>query len=551
VTLSVAPARTDAERERVFRFRYRIYVEELGLSPPEADHAGRRLRDRLDDDGVSFALADGEDVVGSLRVLRLSDVSDPAPLVAKFGLEPAIEAFGPEAIATTSRFMLDPRLRHGTAVFRLMQAAYEAFPEARLNYGDCSPHLVPFYEHLGYRRYTRAYDDTAYGFKVPILMLLRDRERFERVRSPLARLARERPDDAAARAWFASTYPDYVGLESAAFLPEGVFFDVLASRVSTDPLHALRPLRGLDRAEAERFLAEATTVRAEPGRKVLRQGERGDAVFVLLSGVAEVFVDGAAAPVAVLGAGDPFGEIGFLTSEPRTADVVARSPCEVLVLSGEFLQRFLRKEPAIASKVLLDLSRVLAGRLATTTRRAASPSPRPALSEFLRAPGSDGWVGALLDEYARAAGDLCRVVEALPAEEFARERESADPDARSIRAVCEHVASAATGYAHYVRRMQGLPAPLPGSPERRAERRDVPTPDALRPALAEALRGTEEAAEGLRSRTEAELLAMTLKVSWGAVHDPESILEHAVVHLLRHRRQVERWRGGREGSVPG
>ena len=77
-------------------------------------------------------------------------------------------------------------------------------------------------------------------------------------------------------------------------------------------------------------------------------------------------------PVAVLGAGDPFGEIGFLTSEPRTANVVARAPCEVLVLSGEFLQRFVTQEPAIAAKALLNLSRVLASRLALTTRRAAA-----------------------------------------------------------------------------------------------------------------------------------------------------------------------------------
>jgi len=71
----------------------------------------------------------------------------------------------------------------------------------------------------------------------------------------------------------------------------------------------------------------------------------------------------------LVGAGDPFGEIGFLTDEPRTANVVARSPCEVLVLSGAFFQRFIAKDPAVAAKVLLNLSKVLAGRLTLTTRR--------------------------------------------------------------------------------------------------------------------------------------------------------------------------------------
>jgi hypothetical protein len=374
VTLRVAPAESAAERERLYRFRYRVYVEELELDPPEADHARKSLSDPLDGPGRSWVILDGDEVVGALRTLHLPDVPDPAPLVAKFGLGPALDAFGPVAVGTTSRFMLDPRLRGGIVVFRLMQAAYEdgRARGVRLNYGDCSPHLIPFYEHLGYRRYTRAYNDTAYGFKVPILMLIGDRERFARVRSPLARVAAAHPDDAEARAWFERTYPAWVAVESAPLLPEHVFFDVLASRVAADPLHALSLLRGLARDEAERLLAEATTVRAEPGDRIVRQGEHGDALFVLLSGVAEVVLDEAPeSPVAVLGAGDPFGEIGMLTDEPRTANVVARAPSEVLVLSADFLKRFVEKQPAVAARVLLNLARVLSARLTVTTRRAA------------------------------------------------------------------------------------------------------------------------------------------------------------------------------------
>ena len=35
------------------------------------------------------------------------------------------------------------------------------------------------------------------------------------------------------------------------------------------------------------------------------------------------------------------------------------------------------------------------------------------------------------------------------------------------------------------------------------------------------------------------------QVRWGPVYDPEMILEHGIVHLLRHRRQLERWRAER------
>jgi CRP/FNR family transcriptional regulator, cyclic AMP receptor protein len=75
-------------------------------------------------------------------------------------------------------------------------------------------------------------------------------------------------------------------------------------------------------------------------------------------------------PVAVLGAGDTFGEISFLISKPRTANVVAKAPCEMIVLSGESLNRFIASKPAVAEKVLLNLSRILAERLAVVTPQA-------------------------------------------------------------------------------------------------------------------------------------------------------------------------------------
>ena len=61
--------------------------------------------------------------------------------------------------------------------------------------------------------------------------------------------------------------------------------------------------------------------------------------------------------------------MSFLTSKPRTANVIAKAPCEIIVLSGESLNRFIAKEPAVAAKVLLNLSRILAERLAVATPR--------------------------------------------------------------------------------------------------------------------------------------------------------------------------------------
>ncbi|MBW2421769.1 MAG: cyclic nucleotide-binding domain-containing protein [Deltaproteobacteria bacterium] len=361
--LKVAPAVSDDEKAKVYEFRYRVYVEELEIESPEADHSRRWLRDPADDYSTSFALLDDGEVMGLLRATLLSEVPDIEPYVEKYGLEPALGAFELSEICATSRFMLDSRLRGSTAVLRLVRGPYLTWQRrgVRLNYGDCSPHLVPFYEHMGFRRFGRTFNDAAYGFKIPILMLVSDVAHFERVRSPFARLAKGVDQDHEARDWFERSYPDAVAPASAALLPEGEFLDLLATRLADDPVHALGLLRGLDRGEADRFLERATLIRAEAGDRILRQNEAGDTTFVLVSGVAEVMQDGRS--IRLLGAGDPFGEIALLTGGRRSADVTARTDCEAVVLSSGMLTGIAERDPVVGAKILLNLTRILALRL--------------------------------------------------------------------------------------------------------------------------------------------------------------------------------------------
>ena len=155
--------------------------------------------------------------------------------------------------------------------------------------------------------------------------------------------------------------------------------------------------------------------------------------------------------------------------------------------------------------------------------------------DFLDRPGQPGMYGALLDEYARAAEDFCRTVETLPENRFHVERESPDTETVSLQAICGHVAVAAWNYADYIRIARGLPR-IPRPYEKDA----VTAPAVLRPLLTAALRHTEATVEGCPT-DEAGLEALRFQVRWGPTYDPEMILEHAIVHLLRHRRQIERW----------
>ncbi len=158
-------------------------------------------------------------------------------------------------------------------------------------------------------------------------------------------------------------------------------------------------------------------------------------------------------------------------------------------------------------------------------------------AQFLARPGLPGPFGALMDEYARAAEDFCRTLEALPQGALDWEQQSRDPDTTTLRALCAHVIGAARGYANYIRRARRLPA----EEKVAADASLLATPADVRARLADALRFTEGAIDGLYHADEATVMAIRFQVRWGPTYDPEMLLEHAIVHLLRHRRQIERW----------
>ncbi|MCC0016252.1 MAG: cyclic nucleotide-binding domain-containing protein [Rhodobiaceae bacterium] len=98
---------------------------------------------------------------------------------------------------------------------------------------------------------------------------------------------------------------------------------------------------------------------------VMRQGDTGDAAYVIINGKADVVVrsDDDEQVVATLGRNDIIGEIAILCDVPRTATVRATGDLDVLKITKERFIRLLSDFPAVSIGVM----RVLADRLARTT----------------------------------------------------------------------------------------------------------------------------------------------------------------------------------------
>jgi len=87
---------------------------------------------------------------------------------------------------------------------------------------------------------------------------------------------------------------------------------------------------------------------ASPGERVVRVGERGDAMYFLVSGTVEVKVGGTDVQ---LKAGSFFGEMALLTGGPRTADVTAVDYCNFLVLYQRDFRLFMSRHPSVRAAV--------------------------------------------------------------------------------------------------------------------------------------------------------------------------------------------------------
>ena len=66
-------------------------------------------------------------------------------------------------------------------------------------------------------------------------------------------------------------------------------------------------------------------VRFEPGHYIIREGDVGEAAYIIVAGRCEVSktVDGKRVPIRTIGPGESFGEMAIIASAPRTASVVA------------------------------------------------------------------------------------------------------------------------------------------------------------------------------------------------------------------------------------
>ena len=145
-----------------------------------------------------------------------------------------------------------------------------------------------------------------------------------------------------------------------------------------------------------------------------------------------------------------------------------------------------------------------------------------------------GAAGALLDEYERALTDLYALLSGIADRELVAEIDphTPDPDCVSIQKILAHVVHSGYAYAMYIQKMKSQTPFLP-----------LKTLQSTATAyILDLQRMFAQTAEVLGEMSDSDFEKLpTLTVSWGELYNVEQLLEHAICHILRHRRQISKF----------
>ncbi len=93
----------------------------------------------------------------------------------------------------------------------------------------------------------------------------------------------------------------------------------------------------------------------QPGDVIIQQGDPAEHVYTIISGEADVFVDGM--KVGDIGEEEVFGAMAVFTGEPRSATVVARTPCSIMAVPQKDFVLLIEAQPKAAVNLIENLAR--------------------------------------------------------------------------------------------------------------------------------------------------------------------------------------------------
>jgi len=138
-------------------------------------------------------------------------------------------------------------------------------------------------------------------------------------------------------------------------------------------LRRVKILGSMSDEQLERFAKFMQVEKIPQWSVIVKQGEPGDAMYLILQGELRVriTVRGKETILATLSVGDFFGDISLFDHGPRSADVVANNDSLLLKISSSAVEELSKEAPEVANMFLRNIGQTLSARIRADNKRLA------------------------------------------------------------------------------------------------------------------------------------------------------------------------------------
>ena len=107
-------------------------------------------------------------------------------------------------------------------------------------------------------------------------------------------------------------------------------------------------------AQVDNAMQHATTVRFDAGKAIMREGEAGVSMYLVMEGKVGIFIRDN--EVETVNAGGTFGEMALVDQSPRTASALSKTDCVLLSVNRSALIALVKAQPAIGVAMLRSIA---------------------------------------------------------------------------------------------------------------------------------------------------------------------------------------------------
>jgi len=359
--LKICIATEKWEKERIYRFRYQLYVEQISKTLTFVDHRNKQMSDEMDKHSILLYAESGSEIVGTMR-LTIGDPSQfPKPLPKIFSMhkfKTILHDYSTQLLGLSTKLAISPKYWGSILMYQLLATAFKTYQENNIPFslGACNPHLISLYERLGHRRFARNFTDPGYGLLVPILLIIEDSAYLKSIHSPMYRIARKKPHNAELVQRFKQAFPEAAKHINTQLTSAADLWNYIQAKFAGTSITSLPVFRNLTDTDCLTLLQFGAIFPCTNGDCIISSGDMVNELYFLLSGAV---VSESPAGSALLRPGQCFGG-GLTSSLVHSATITAVTESEIIVIPRQAFEKFTQLHPAPAAAFLNNIA-TLAG----------------------------------------------------------------------------------------------------------------------------------------------------------------------------------------------